>query len=262
MSPLGLTFMGTATNLLEVGGLRLLTDPVFDPPGTRYPAVEGLSGRLAGYTRLSGPAVPASGVGRLDAVLLSHDHHGDNLDAAGRALLPGAGVVLTTIAGARRLRRQGHTNVVGLAAGATHRLGEVEVTAAPARHGPPGTAWLSGPVIGFFLRWPGGSLYVSGDTVWHAALERFAREHVPEVALMHVGAARFGATFGLRFTADAGDVLEMARVWPRALFVPVHFEGWSHFSEGRVALAARLEQGGLGPRVRWPVPGRRVEVSA
>jgi hypothetical protein len=39
----------------------------------------------------------------LDAVLLSHDHHFDNLDHAGRALLPSARRVLTTGAGAARI---------------------------------------------------------------------------------------------------------------------------------------------------------------
>jgi hypothetical protein len=41
--------------------------------------------------------------GSLDAVLLSHDQHDDNLDSAGRGLLPGADAVITTIAGAKRL---------------------------------------------------------------------------------------------------------------------------------------------------------------
>jgi L-ascorbate metabolism protein UlaG (beta-lactamase superfamily) len=53
--------------------------------------------------KLTGPALAATDLGAIDAVLLSHDHHGDNLDAAGRALLPAAGVVLTTTAGGGRL---------------------------------------------------------------------------------------------------------------------------------------------------------------
>ena len=33
---LSITHIGTATMLLEIGALRLLTDPVFDPAGGRY----------------------------------------------------------------------------------------------------------------------------------------------------------------------------------------------------------------------------------
>ncbi len=84
--------------LIEVGGWRLLTDPTFDAPGRRYSFGWGASSR-----KLAGPAIPAGDLGPIDAVLLTHDHHGDNLDDAGRALLPSAGAVVTTVSGAGRL---------------------------------------------------------------------------------------------------------------------------------------------------------------
>jgi L-ascorbate metabolism protein UlaG (beta-lactamase superfamily) len=43
-------------------------------------------------------------IGPIDAVLLSHDHHTDNLDEAGRALLPSANEVLTVVQGGARHR--------------------------------------------------------------------------------------------------------------------------------------------------------------
>ena len=56
-------------------------------------------------TKTTGPAVAAEEIGPIDAVLLPHDQHGDNLDRSGRALLTHAGVVLTTPEGAGRLGR-------------------------------------------------------------------------------------------------------------------------------------------------------------
>src|SRR6478672_128131 len=90
IAPLRITYIGGPTALIEIGPLRLLTDPTFDPAGTEYPT--------PAYTLVKSqpPAVPAEAVGRIDAVLLSHDHHFDNLDHAGRAVLAGAGRVLTT----------------------------------------------------------------------------------------------------------------------------------------------------------------------
>ena len=76
-----LTHIGGPTVLIEVGGWRLLTDPTFDPPGRRYRFGWGTSSR-----KLAGPAIAAGDLPPIDAVLLTHDHHGDNLDAAG----PGA----------------------------------------------------------------------------------------------------------------------------------------------------------------------------
>ena len=78
-----LTHIGGPTVLIEVGGWRLLTDPTFDPPGGSYRFGWG-----TGSLKLTGPAIAAPDLGPIDAVLLSHDHHDDNLDGAGRALLP------------------------------------------------------------------------------------------------------------------------------------------------------------------------------
>ncbi|MPY58587.1 MBL fold metallo-hydrolase, partial [Streptomyces spongiae] len=103
MTEARLTHIGGPTTLIEAAGWRLLTDPTFDPPGHRYSFGWATSSR-----KTSGPAVKASELPPLDAVLLTHDHHADNLDAAGRALLPEAGVVLTTPSGARRLGGNAH----------------------------------------------------------------------------------------------------------------------------------------------------------
>src|SRR5215217_2629928 len=159
-----LTHIGGPTVLIEVGGWRLLTDPTFDPPGRRYHFGWGTGSR-----KLAGPAVAPSDLGRIDAVLLTHDHHDDNLDAAGRALLPSAGAVVTTSAGARRLGG-GARGLEPWAATHLEAPGRpaIEITATPCRHGPPLSHPIVGDVIGFALRWDAeahGVLWISGDTV-------------------------------------------------------------------------------------------------
>jgi hypothetical protein len=83
MTTTRITHIGGPTALIEMDGWRLLTDPTFDPPGRRYTFGWGSSSR-----KLTGPAVAATDLGPIDVVQLSHDHHGDNLDDTGRALLP------------------------------------------------------------------------------------------------------------------------------------------------------------------------------
>src|SRR3954469_6948764 len=156
------THIGGPTVLIEAGGWRLLTDPTFDPPGQDYRFGWGTGSR-----KLTGPARPASELGPIDAVLLSHDHHDDNLDAAGRALLPSAGTVITTVPGAKRLGGQAR----GLQQWGGTRLEApgrraIDITATPSRHGPPLSRPIVGHVIGFALRWAGqehGVLWISGD---------------------------------------------------------------------------------------------------
>jgi L-ascorbate metabolism protein UlaG (beta-lactamase superfamily) len=103
---LSITLIGGPTALIEIDGFRLLTDPTFDAPGAyQLPHVK--------LEKLTGPALSAEQIGLVDAVLLSHDQHADNLDHSGKDLLKRPKRVLTTQAGAKRLG--GH--VEGLASG-------------------------------------------------------------------------------------------------------------------------------------------------
>jgi L-ascorbate metabolism protein UlaG (beta-lactamase superfamily) len=93
---LSITYIGGPTVLIELGGMRLVTDPTFDDAGGTYL-------RRSTLRKLAGPAIPVSGLGRIDAVLLSHHQHADNLDTAGEALLKKAERVVTTVEGAAEL---------------------------------------------------------------------------------------------------------------------------------------------------------------
>jgi L-ascorbate metabolism protein UlaG (beta-lactamase superfamily) len=131
---LQVTYIGGPTALLELGGLRLLTDPTFDPAGSEYPSPATV------LRKTQDPALSAEAVGAVDIVLLSHDHHFDNLDHGGRRALATAGQTLTTMAGAERLGG----NAVGLAPGraATFRERMAGCFASPPRR--PGTGRPAG----------------------------------------------------------------------------------------------------------------------
>jgi L-ascorbate metabolism protein UlaG (beta-lactamase superfamily) len=256
-APLKLTHIGTATLVIEIGALRLLTDPAFDPPGKHYTFGFG-----TGSDKLLGPAIPADQLGRIDGVLLSHDQHADNLDTAGRALLPGCGQILTTRGGGRRLGGQ----ALGLAAWESREIGtgtvKVRVTATPARHGPPGSLPLAGEVIGFLLEWDGpqSPLYVSGDTVYFGGTAEVARRHRPRVAVLHIGGAAFRISGPIRYTLDGKEAAQLAGELGAATVVPVHYDGWSHFRETRMATERAFAAAGLAERVRWLTPGIPTEI--
>jgi L-ascorbate metabolism protein UlaG (beta-lactamase superfamily) len=185
-----LTHVGGPTVLIEVGGWRLLTDPTFDAPGRRYGFGWGAASR-----KLAGPAIGADEIGRIDAVLLTHEHHGDNLDAAGRALLSTAGAIVTTVSGARRLggRARGLRDWQSTRLSAARRP-DIDVMATPCRHGPPHAHFIIGDVVGFALRWDGqehGALWISGDTVLYDGVREVAARVQVDTALLHLGAVRF-----------------------------------------------------------------------
>ncbi len=262
MSEVKLTHVGGPTLLIEFGGWRLLTDPTFDPPGKTYSFGLGTSSK-----KVTGPAIAAGEIEPLDAILLSHDQHEDNLDAAGRALLPAAGTVVTTSAGAKRLGG----NAVGLAPWgkttlATEGKPPIEVTATPCRHGPPLSKPLVGEVAGFSLRWDGqsaGELWISGDTVLYPGVEEVATRLDVGTAIVHLGGVRFPISGPLRYTMSGAEAAELCvEIGPQTV-VPIHYEGWSHFREGRDAAASALADGlGDGPEIVWLEPGapRSIEV--
>ncbi|CQD21986.1 hypothetical protein BN000_05431 [Mycobacterium europaeum] len=87
-----ISVLGGPTTVVDIAGHRLVIDPTFDPPGVH-----------SYLTKLTGPAVSAEALGRVDAVLISHDQHPDNLDDAGRRMALAAPLVLTHPGAAGRL---------------------------------------------------------------------------------------------------------------------------------------------------------------
>ncbi len=200
----------------------------------------------------------------LGAVLLSHDQHGDNLDPAGRASLSRAKQILTTPAGAQRLggRARGVNTWQTVTLTGTNGLG-IRVTATPARHGPAEIELATGDVTGWMLEWEGqhhGTLYVSGDTVFFEGLEEIVRRSQVGVALLHFGAAhteRFGPD---SLTLTAGEGARFATMLGEATIVPIHYEGWTHLTEGRDEIEQAFTAAGLEKRLRFLPLGQSVSI--
>ena len=169
MADVPITVLSGPTVLIEYAGLRLLTDPTFDEPGDYE--MSGLPIR-----KTTAPPTTPADLGHLDAVLLSHDEHLDNLDRSGRDLLSRVPTTLTTTSAAGRLGGSAH----GLAPWEEHTLHSadgtaVTVTAVPARHGPEGSEPYTGDVTGFVLSAPGHPLvHVSGDNASMDAVREVA----------------------------------------------------------------------------------------
>jgi L-ascorbate metabolism protein UlaG (beta-lactamase superfamily) len=260
------TYLGSATVLFETLGLRILTDPVLDAAGTTWQLNKRLAAPSLSYANQLGAALPAGALGPIDLVLLSHDQHRDNLDRAGLEVARAAGLVLTTRAGAQRLAARGLERVRGLAPGeSVHvpcRDGELLVTATPARHGRTGTGWIAGDVIGFILRHPQwGLIYITGDTVWFEGLRELCQYGAPDRLFVHLGAARFGRGWLRRcfhWSMSVEEALRLTEALQPRRVVPIHFEGWSHYTEGAAEVTRAFERAGLAERLLWLPRGQRV----
>ncbi|XVV08213.1 MBL fold metallo-hydrolase [Actinoplanes sp. CA-131856] len=237
------TVLGGPTAVINLGGLRIVSDPTFDAPGPQ------------GYlTKIEGPACPAEAVGPVDLVLVSHDQHPDNLDTAGRAFAVAAPRVFTTPESAPRLGSRAD----GLTPWSSRTVGDLTITAVPAVHGPEdGDPDADGnvncPVTGWILS--GDSLptvYISGDNASIRTVAEISRRvpHI-EVAILHAGAARVPAKFGGRplSLTGAGTAAAAAVLGVRAV-IPAHYDGWAHFSEGLPQIETAFREAGISSALR------------
>ncbi|GAA3082050.1 MBL fold metallo-hydrolase [Streptomyces rectiviolaceus] len=246
---------GGPTALFEYGGLRFLTDPTFDAPGD-YPTPGG-----PGLTKTAPASASLADLGPVDVVLLSHDEHPDNLDTSGRALLAGIPLTLTTPGGGRRLHDSLGDRAKGLADWESVELdrpgggGRVRVTGVPAVHGPgrrEDVEPVTGEVVGFVLTGDGlPTVYVSGDNASLTAVEQTADRFGPvDTAVLFAGAPRFPFLFdGAPIVLDSAQAAEAARILGARRVVPVHFDSWAHFTEGRDDLVSAFAAAGLADRL-------------
>ncbi|HVP51102.1 MAG TPA: MBL fold metallo-hydrolase [Terriglobales bacterium] len=250
---LKITYIGGPTAVFEWGGLRLLTDPGFDPPGASYQ-----TGPVV-LTKTAGAALSPESLGRIDVVLLSHDHHYDNLDHSGRKFLGGVKQVFTTPAGAERLggHATGLANWQSIDVPAADRV--LRITGTPARHGP--AHGDRGPVTGFVLAFTDAldqTVYISGDTVWYEGVAEVARRFDVRAAVLFMGAATVPVVGPEALTMTAEDGIQAARAFSHATIIPLHYEGWAHFTESREVIARAFNAAGIGPRVRWMELGKTI----
>src|SRR2546428_3846459 len=104
-----ITHIDTACVLLNINGYKILTDPTLNKKDGFLP--QYVSSPLAFSKKYTSPALSVAEIGKVDLVLLSHDHHNDNLDKKGKEFIKNVPLVLSTPDAVKRLK---NSNVVGL----------------------------------------------------------------------------------------------------------------------------------------------------
>ncbi|KAJ4252473.1 hypothetical protein NW762_011074 [Fusarium torreyae] len=266
-----ITHIGTATAILTVDGVTFLTDPFFSPAGSRWPT-HAPELDLAVH---KDPALKVEELPHIDAVLLSHENHIDNLDQLGRKLLDGRYVV-TTNDGAKNLAPR--PSVFGFNNWQERKMrigGKIwTITATPCTHIP------GHECVGFILAAedfgiaPDGrrnAIYFTGDTIYVPELAKMADKYHIAITLMNLGKAilpRLNAegeignpNDTLQITMDGSQAARLMRDIKSNVLVPMHFDDWDHFTQHGKDLAKEFEREGILDMVKWLKYGEAVRIN-
>ena len=200
-----ITYVGHATVLLELGGTRLLTDPLLRP-------------RLLGVIERH-PPTPADSITQgLDAVMISHLHH-DHLDFRSLKRVDRSLPVICPSGAGRTLSRRGFNGAIELAAGESTVVGAATVTATPAVH--EARRYKLGPAVeaaGYVVEAGGRAVYFAGDTDLFAEMDELAG-HI-DVALLPI--AGWGPKLGAGHLNPRSAAEAAALIRPRVV-IPIHW---------------------------------------
>jgi L-ascorbate metabolism protein UlaG (beta-lactamase superfamily) len=256
-SGLRVTWLGHSSTLVEIGGARLLIDPVW--------AERASFVSFAGPKRFYPPPLPLAELPGVDAIVLSHDHY-DHLDEALVRSLVSRGLHWITPLGVGDwLSRWGvpASDVTELDWWEATQVAGVTLTATPARH-------FSGRRIGSTDRtlWSGFAIatqehrvYYAGDTAMQNEFAEIGQRLGPfDLTMIEIGAYD-------KLWPDVHLGPEQAMLAHRLVrgnvMLPLHWglfdlalHGWTEPIERVLAAAARD-----GVRVATPRPGGMVELA-
>jgi len=253
---LRITWFGHSTTLIEVDGVKLLTDPVFSERASPYSFI--------GPARWYPPLIPLQGFPKIDAVLVSHDHY-DHLDEGTVKQLKDARFFVPLGVGAH-LEYWGvpAANITELDWWEEGALGPVRVVSTPSRHASGrqlldmgATLWTSWSVIG-----PAHRVWYSGDTGLFPAMRDIGERYGPfDVAMVEIG--QYHRAWPDWHIGPEQAVRASTLVRAKTFF-PIHWglftlamHGWTEPIERALAEATAREVPIVTPR-----PGQSVEPDA
>jgi L-ascorbate metabolism protein UlaG (beta-lactamase superfamily) len=254
------TYVGHATLLLEIGAVRILTDPNF----------EAKLGRL--LPRVSPPGIALDQMPQLDALLLTHAH-ADHLSFESLNQLPRDIPLYAPPVIAQWLRRLGYEHARAIAPGETAEIGTVTLHAAPATHRGNRYGfdrWRSAAHM-YLLDTGSESCFFAGDTALTEDTHQLVHQRLGatgrqlDVALLPIGYAPWWKPGFRKGHLTHEDALVLFERLGGRVFVPYHWGTFHHVTsrahDAIVRLVEQLEQHHLRAAVRILEPGESLELT-
>ena len=200
-----ITFVGHATTLVEMGGMTIMTDPLF-------------RSEFRGLRR--NEAVPNVDLKSVDLVVLSHMHF-DHMDYPSLRMIPDDVPIIAPAGASRYLRRHIDHDIAEMQVGESMQIGSVEIHATPARHdsGFYWPMWLPKTVLSYMFVGH-QTVHFVGDTALFTGMKRLGQEFDIDVALLPVWG--FGPYLRGDHMTPAQAATAVSMLNPRVA-VPIHW---------------------------------------
>ena len=209
-----ITWIGHATLLAQLGGINVLTDPVFSERASPLSFI--------GPRRAQPPGVALAQLPHIDAVVVSHNHY-DHLDEASVVALQqqpgGAPLFIVPLGNRAWTEAKGATRVVELDWWQSQQVGQVEIVLTPVQH------------------WSGRGLNDRMRTLW-GGYALFA----PDFHLFHAGDTGYSKDFRdirERFAARQGEQGFDLALLPVGAYEPRWFMSTQHVNPGEAVMIHR-----------------------
>lgn len=196
-----ITDIGHSTMLIELAGLKILTDPWFTDP------------ILGVVTHPRGMGMSIEEIPELDLILISHGHF-DHCDLKAISKLNRSAVVIVPDEKtAARVRKLGYSKITILAPWESRFVSRVSVTALPADHVAPECAYI--------ISYENQTIYFGGDTRYVKDFPAIGEKFDVTVALLPMN----GLSFPLagRVVMDPVDAAEAAVQLKARVVIPIHY---------------------------------------
>ena len=260
-SGLRITWIGHSSTLIEIDGMRVLTDPVWDQRASPL--------RWAGPKRFFDAPLPLEMMPRLDVVLVSHDHYDHLGESTIRRLARmdtmrqtewvtslGVGEILEQYGvKRRRITQLDWTESIGDSA--------LQITSVPSRHFSGRSMFNRFETLwsAFALKGPQHNVYFGADSGWWEGFEEIGAEYGPfDLTMLEIGA--YNELWKDVHMGPDGAAQAFAELGGKGLLMPIHWglfdlalHGWRQPMERMLEVAAEK-----GIPLYSPEPGLPVEV--
>ncbi|MEQ9098955.1 MAG: MBL fold metallo-hydrolase [Imperialibacter sp.] len=245
-----------ATLWVEMGGVKLLVDPMLSAKDT-MPPVQNAGNDL----RIPMVDLPLSSdevkslVSQCDAVLVTHIHR-DHWDSEAHALIPKNKSIFCQPFDLEKIRELGFENAVAIAS--DYPFQGLSITRTGGQHGTGEIGQLMGMVSGFVIKAGADKLYIAGDTIWCDEVETALAKYTPNVIVVNAGAAQF--LKGDPITMSLADIEKVLQSSGKAKVIAVHMDTVNHCHLHKTDVTKYAAENNHAKRLLVPADGEVISI--